>query len=116
MGSNVPAVCVRVRFTFISCLCSACVFIFIFNFIHLGLVCLLGCAGCFAMKSEVQETEGLVRDPVSSTCMYLLMTEIADRTNVRDEVASQDSGAASILAARVRARGAMRFASAGVSR
>lgn len=28
-------------------------FIFIFNFIHLGLVCLLGCAGCFAMKSEV---------------------------------------------------------------
>lgn len=82
-------------------------------------------AGCFAMKSEVQETEGLVRDPVSSTCMYLLMTEIADRgswivdrTNGRDEVASQDWGAAAsiILAARVRARGAMRFASAGVSR
>lgn len=70
------------------------------------------------MKSEVQETEGLVRDPVSSTCMYLLMTEIVDQTNVRDEVASQDSGAATsaILAARVRARGAMRFASAGVSR
>lgn len=70
------------------------------------------------MKSEVQETlpEGLVRDPVSS--MYLLMTEIVDQTNVRDEVASQDSGAATsvIMAARVRARGAMRFASAGVSR
>lgn len=76
------------------------------------------------MKSEVQETlsEGLVRDPVSS--MYLQAYDgdrgswIVDRTNGRDEVASQDSGAAAsiILAARVRARGAMRFASAGVSR
>lgn len=80
VGSNVPAVRVRVRFTFISCLCSACVFIFHFQFhsswASLLVKAVLG-AGCFAMKSEVQETEGLVQDPVSS--MYLLMTEIADR-------------------------------------
>lgn len=52
---------------------------FIFNFIHLGLVCLLGCAGCFAMKSEVQETDWGSFGIQSVVCTCRLMTEIADR-------------------------------------
>lgn len=55
------------------------IFIFIFNFIHLGLVCLLGCAGCFAMKSEVQETDWGSFGIQSVVCTCRLMTEIADR-------------------------------------
>lgn len=52
---------------------------FIFNFIHLGLVCLLGCAGCFAMKLEVQETDWGSFGIQSVVCTCRLMTEIADR-------------------------------------